>query len=432
MSIDSLVKQANKKYGTNIMAKGSSIVEMPRIPTGSLSLDVETGGGIPVGRISTFSGHFSDGKTSIVLKIVAEYQKKFPEKEVVWIDAEGAWDDNWSRTLGVDADNVYLIHPEYSQQAFDLAEQCITEDVGLLVIDSIAALVPKEEAEATMEDWQIGLAARINNKFVRRTHSSLNDKRGNDVPPTVILINQLRQNVGGYGAAETEPGGKGIGFAASIRIKIRRGDLYPKAKSNYDQTVVPKAQEIKFFIEKNKTAPPQTRGHVWFYFDSLDQFRPKGCYDRLEEIIRYAKKYDIITQRGPMFDLPDPDTGEANSFKGSSALAEHIRGSLKVQLWIEKEVMRRVQSGYLDQKIDKKIVEMEEEIAKEKQELGKPNGNNETTGNKSSERNGSKESTSKRSNSVGKGGLVKSESSDTTQVYDEGESFHLHGIAGDG
>src|SRR4051812_43304564 len=100
--IDKLLNQANKKYGTQIMSKGSAVIAMPRIPTGSLNLDVETGGGIPVGRITTVSGEYSDGKTSIVLKIVAEFQKKWPEKEVVWIDAEGAWNNQWSSTLGVD------------------------------------------------------------------------------------------------------------------------------------------------------------------------------------------------------------------------------------------------------------------------------------------------------------------------------------------
>ena len=389
MSIGKLLGQANKKYGTEIMSKGSAVSTLPRIPTGSLSLDVETGGGIPIGRITTFSGHYSDGKTSIVLKIVAEFQKHFPEKEVVWIDAEGAWDSNWARTLGVDPDSVYLVHPEYSQQAFDIAEQCITADVGLLVIDSIAALVPKEEAEATMEDWQVGLAARINNKFIRRTHSSLNDKRNNAVSPTVILINQLRENVGGYGNGETEPGGKGIGFAASVRIKIRRGDLYPKAKSNYDQTVVPKAQQVKFYVEKNKTAPPQTRGHLWFFFDTLDEYRVKGSYDRLEEVIRYAKKYDIVTQRASMFDLADPVTGEITSFKGSTALAEHIRDNDDVRLWIEAAVMEKVKEGYDSQE----------------QSLEQPSSrDDEAAGEESSEESGREESTSERSDTVGEGG----------------------------
>lgn len=391
MSIDKLVTQVNKKYG-NVMTKGSSVLEIPRIPTGSLSLDVETGGGIPVGRISTISGQYSDGKTSIVLKIVGEYQKKFPNKDVVWIDAEGAWDSNWARTLGVNPDQVHLLHPEYSQQAFDVAEQCITADVGLLVIDSIAALVPKEEAEATMEDWQIGLAARINNKFVRRTHSSLNDKRENEVPPTVILINQLRENVGGYGAAESEPGGKGIGFAASVRIKVRKGELYPKPKSNYDTSVVPKAQMIKFYIEKNKTAPPHTRGHMWFYFDTLDELRPKGSYDRLEEIIRYAKKFDIVKQRGSMFDLVNPVTGEVQTFKGSTALAQHIRDTESDRLWIEEAVMRAV-------------IEFN---AGEKQELADTERDDKETRDESSEEGWSEETSSVGSDTVGEGRPKKS------------------------
>jgi recombination protein RecA len=388
MTIDKLATQVNKKYGTNVMTLGSAVLEVPRIPTGSLSLDVETGGGIPVGRISTISGQYSDGKTSIVLKIVAEFQKKFPDEDVVWIDAEGAWDSSWARTLGVDADSVHLLHPEYSQQAFDVAEQCISEDVGLLVIDSIAALVPKEEAEATMEDWQIGLAARINNKFIRRTHSSLNDKRGSVVPPTVILINQLRENVGGYGSAETEPGGKGIGFAASVRIKVRKGELYPKPKSNYDTSVVPKAQMVKFYIEKNKTAPPHTRGHMWFYFDTLDAYRTKGSYDRLEEIIRYAKKFDIVLQRGSMFDLVNPITGETQSFKGSTALAQHIRDTEQDRLWIEAAVMEAVLRFN----------------AGEKPQLAEPDIDDEAEGEPSGEEAGSEEASGVGSDTVGEGG----------------------------
>lgn len=408
MSIEKLVTQVNKKYG-NVMTKGSAVLEIPRIPTGSLSLDVETGGGIPVGRISTISGQYSDGKTSIVLKIVAEYQRKFPNKDVVWIDAEGAWDSNWARTLGVDPDAVHLLHPEYSQQAFDVAEQCITADVGLLVIDSIAALVPKEEAEATMEDWQIGLAARINNKFVRRTHSSLNDKRENEVPPTVILINQLRENVGGYGAAESEPGGKGIGFAASVRIKVRKGELYPKPKSNYDTSVVPKAQMIKFYIEKNKTAPPHTRGHMWFYFDTLDELRPKGSYDRLEEIIRYAKKFDIVKQRGSMFDLVNPVTGEVQTFKGSTALAQHIRDTESDRLWIEEAVMRAV-------------IEFN---AGEKQELAGGQPDNETEREASSEEDWSEAASSIGSDTVGEGRPKKSRVPVSAQADKAGNEIAL-------
>lgn len=397
--IDKLIKQANKKYGSEIISKGSSVHSMPRIPTGSLSLDVETGGGIPVGRITTISGQYSDGKTSIVLKVAANYQRLFPDKDVVWIDAEGAWDKAWSATLGVDPDSVYLVHPEYSQQAFDIAEQCITADCGLLVVDSIAALVPKEEAEASMEDWQVGLAARINNKFIRRTHSSLNDKRTNDVPPTVILINQLRENIG-YGQPESEPGGKGIGFAASVRIKVRKGDLYPKAKSNYDSSgPVPKAQQIKFFVEKNKTAPGQTRGHVWFYFDTLDSFRTKGNYDVLEEVIRYAKKYDIIKRRGSYYDLINAATGEVIPFKGANPIAGYLREHPEAQKQIEKEVMEKVASGYVP----------------EEQEVDAGNGNDEDEGSQSGEGAGGQSTIRLRSYSVGEAGHEDDEVSDPAQ-----------------
>lgn len=342
--IDKLINKVNKKYDTDVITKGNKIIDMPRIPTGSFSLDVELGGGIPIGRITTVSGEFSDGKTSIVLKAVGEFQKRWPEKEIVWIDAEGAWDSRWSKTLGVDPQKIYLVHPEYSQQAFDIAEQCITADVGLLVIDSMAALIPKEEAEATMEDWQVGLAARVNGKFVRKMHSALNAAKM-ELPPTVILINQLRENIGYSG--QSEPGGRAMKYAPAVKIRLKKGDLYPKPRSNYDQSVIPKAQQVKFYVEKNKTAPPFTRGHFWFYFDSLDEFRPKGHIDTLEELIRYAKKYEIINQRGKMFDLPSSNgTGEVLTFEGSNRLAEHIRENKGTQLFIAETVTAKVKEEH--------------------------------------------------------------------------------------
>ena len=349
MSLDKLTKEVNKKYKTELMVKGSKIKQMQRWSSGSIALDFELGGGLPTGKIITVVGHYSDGKTSIVLKATGEYQRAFPEKEVLWIDAEGCWDDAWSTTLGVDADSVYVVQPEFQQQAFDIINKAIEHDVGLVVVDSVAALVPKEEAEASFEDWNIGLAARINSKAMRGFQSTLNSRAtSNDVavPPTIILINQMREAIGGgpY-KTETEPGGKAIGFHSAIKIYLKRGDFYPKPKTNWSGDVQPKAQQIKFFIEKNKTAPPRRTGHLWYYFDDLDEVRRKGTIDQVEEIFRYAKMYDIVQQRGGYYDiiLPGRDT---KTFQGSTAAAHYIRTSPEVWQSIRSELMARIERSY--------------------------------------------------------------------------------------
>lgn len=334
--------EVNKKVGRDIIVTAGDIVQMPRIPTGSLSLDVETGGGIPIGRISTFSGDYSDGKTAVVLKIVAQFQRLWPEKEVVWIDAEGSWDTEWARALGVIVEKITLVYPDYSEQAFDIAQKAVMNDVGLVVIDSMAALSPRNEAESDMETNTVALQARLNKKFMRKTQGALYDFNGDNIPPTVILINQLYKNIGGYGPQDREGGGSALEYFPALKVRLRAGKLYPESKSVNDEGVEPKAQAIRFFTEKNKTAPRHRRGHFWFYFDHMDKYRPKGCYDRLEEVIRYGMKLDIIKKRGSVFDIPNPDNGEIITLRGSNALAEYIRDNQDVQTWLEKQVMEGV------------------------------------------------------------------------------------------
>lgn len=337
--------EINKKVGKNILLKGDQILDLPRIPTGSLSLDVETGGGIPIGKISTFAGDYMDGKTALALKVVANFQKLWPQKEVLWLDVEGVWDEAWAKCLGVDTKRIDLAYAEYSEQAFDIMSIAISNNVGLIVLDSIAALSPKSEAEADMETNFVGLQARLNKRWLRKAQGALLDKTI-EVPPTVILINQLYANIGGYGPAQTEAGGGGLEYYPSLKIRLKAGDLYPKSKSVNDEGVEPKAQSIRFFTEKNKTAPRHRRGHVWFFFDNLDEYRKKGDFDRIEEVVRYATKFDLIQKRGSMYDLTDPETGEVRSERGSATIAEILRNDDGLRTRIEEKVMDIVNGGH--------------------------------------------------------------------------------------
>lgn len=385
-TIAEVLKEVRKQHG-EIITKGNETLPRQRFPTQSLSLDLELGGGVPVGAITLVVGEYSDGKTAMVLKMVAGFQEKYPNKEVVWIDAEGAWEEKWSNKLGVRTEDVHVVHPEYSQQAFDIAEKLIDADVGLIVIDSIAALVPKEEAEASMEDWQVGLAARINNKFIRKMHSVLNDKKKDDIPPSVILINQLRETMGSKGMVE--PGGKGIGFAASVKIVTRKGDYYPSAGTTtgrFDVKVAPpKAQCIKFYVEKNKTAPPKTRGHVWFFFDTLDKKRPAGCYDTIEEVVRYCKKYGVCVKNAKMWYGIDPETGEIEKeLNGATAFADYVRARPALQIWIRAQLEEAIRNAGEEQEVEPA-----------------EDGDNETEGDESSEESWSEETAGIGSNSLG-------------------------------
>lgn len=371
MKLEQFVTNVNKKLKKNIIVKGNEVLECPRFDTGSLSLNVELGGGAPEGRIITLAGLDGDGKSAMSLKMTAGFQKKHPNKRVLWLDAEGSWDDAWARHLGVKETEVALVRPEYAEQGYQIAVEALeADDLGLIVIDSVAAMLPKAIAEGDMEDSHVAVAARLHKRFLSKAQKFLIDCK-RDTIPTIILINQMTTNIGGYGNPEIEGGGKGLRYYPSVKIILKKGELFDGKKTykyiGQDQEGVEvKAQAIKFYVEKNKTAPPKRRGHFWFYFDHLDAIRTKGSIDRLEEIIRYSLKYEIVKQRTSAYDIPNPATGELMTFKGSAALAEYIRENEAVQTWIEQETLKRVNAAH-----EEEPVSVDEE---EKKSEGHTNG----------------------------------------------------------
>lgn len=365
MELKHFVSNVNTKLKKNIIARGDEVLQVPRFDSGSLSLNVELGGGVPEGRVITLAGLESDGKSATALLMLAGCLRKYPHKQALWIDAEGVWDDNWSRTLGIDVDRVYVVRPEYAEQGYQIAiEGLQSDDLCYLGIDSVTAMVPKAEAEGDMEDVQVALQARLHKKFLRKATSFLLNLEREDMP-TIVIINQMTTNIGGYGNPDMEGGGKGLRYVPSVKIVLKKGEMFDGKKfykyvGANDEGVEVKAQAIKFYVDKNKTAPPKRRGHFWFYFDHLDSIRTKGSVDRLEEIIRYAQKYDIVTQRSSAFDIPDPKTGEVLTFKGSAKLAAYIRENKDVQAWIEKEVLEKVNHLHKDKEVSK---DEEEEVS---------------------------------------------------------------------
>lgn len=273
------VGQINKKFGEGSILRASDAIALcvPRIPFGITPLDVSVGGGLPLGRISMFSGMRSSGKTALALRSVARAQRtcavcyqslysictcKKPRPFICcWLDAEGVWDNAWSAKFGINNELVFVIRTDYAEQAVDVADSMLrTGECDLLIVDSVAALTPRVEVEESMDKQQMGVAARIINKAVRKWQSSLNRSGvGSDRRPTVLLINQIRMKVGMvWGNPETHPGGLGQEFASSLILKMTAVG-YEGASSDADAGTKshPSMLTIKAKVEKSKVSPPK-------------------------------------------------------------------------------------------------------------------------------------------------------------------------------
>ncbi|GIW23384.1 MAG: DNA recombination/repair protein RecA [Candidatus Sericytochromatia bacterium] len=246
-ALDSAISQIEKIYGKNSIMKLGDVAKekVEVIPTGALSLDIAIGvGGIPKGRVIEIYGPESGGKTTLSLHIIAETQKA--GGIAAFIDAEHALDPQYAKKIGVDIDNLLVSQPSSGEEALEIAETLVrTQAVDLIVIDSVAALVPKAELEGEMGEAQIGLQARLMSQALRKLTSSIGKSNC-----AVIFINQLREKVGVmYGNPEVTTGGRALRFYASLRIEIRRVESIKDKNGEI-------GNRVKAKIVKNKVAPP--------------------------------------------------------------------------------------------------------------------------------------------------------------------------------
>lgn len=247
-ALDAALVQIEKQYGKGaVMKLGDPTAQMnvETIPTGSLSLDVALGlGGIPKGRIVEIYGPESSGKTTVTLHMIAEVQKR--GGIAGFIDAEHALDPVYAKNIGVDIDNLYISQPDSGEQALEITETMVRSGaIDIVVVDSVAALVPKAEIEGDMGDSHVGLQARLMSQALRKLTSVISKSNC-----TVVFINQLREKVGiMFGNPETTPGGRALKFYASVRLDVRRGEQIKLGDS-----VIGNRTNIK--VVKNKVAPP--------------------------------------------------------------------------------------------------------------------------------------------------------------------------------
>ncbi|MCL1793583.1 MAG: recombinase RecA [Oscillospiraceae bacterium] len=300
-----------KSFGAgSIMKLGEHArMNVSAIPTGSLTLDLALGiGGLPKGRIVEIYGPEASGKTTLALSTVAQCQNM--GGVAAFIDAEHALDPVYAKKLGVDTDNLLISQPDYGEQALEITDKLIRSGaIDIIVIDSVAALVPREEIDGNMGDKNMALQARLMSQALRKLSGSISR-----TSCLVIFINQLRSSMAMYGAPETTTGGKALKFYASVRIDIRKTETITEAKEAV-------ANKVKCKIAKNKVAPPfKVAEFVLTFGEGIDH---------AGEILELATTMDIIKKSGSWFSYNGERIGQgkeavAKYFKENKDLAEEI------------------------------------------------------------------------------------------------------------
>lgn len=320
-AVDLAITQIERQFGKgSIMRLGSheKISDVPVIPTGSLGLDLALGvGGVPRGRVIEIYGPESGGKTTLALHIVAEAQKQ--SGLAAFIDAEHALDVTYARKIGVDTDNLLISQPDSGEQALEIAETLVRSGaLDVLVVDSVAALVPKAELEGEMGDAQMGLQARLMSQALRKLTGSISRSK-----TTVIFINQLRMKIGVFfGNPETTTGGNALKFYSSLRLDIRK-----VAAIKQGQDVIGMRTRVK--VVKNKMAPP-------FRETEFDIIFGEGI-SREGDILDLAADNNIIEKSGAWYSFKGERLGQGrdntkNFLRENPALLKEIEMGVRSKL----------------------------------------------------------------------------------------------------
>ncbi|MCR5546162.1 MAG: recombinase RecA [Lachnospiraceae bacterium] len=327
-ALDVAISQIEKQYGRGSIMKlgdSSNQMQVETIPTGSISLDIALGqGGFPKGRIIEIYGPESSGKTTVALHAVAEVQKR--GGIAGFIDAEHALDPVYAKNIGVDIDNLYISQPDNGEQALEITETMVRSGaVDIIIVDSVAALVPKAEIDGDMGDSHMGLQARLMSQALRKLTAAISKS-----DCTVIFINQLRQKIGVmFGNPETTTGGNALKFYASVRLDVRRVETLKQQGE-----VIGNHTRVK--IVKNKIAPP-------FREAEFDIMFGKGI-SKSGDILDLAANLDIINKSGAWYAYNGEKIGQGrenakNYLEEHADIMDHIEGLIRGHYGLEGGVV---------------------------------------------------------------------------------------------
>ena len=316
-AIDTAMAQIERMYGKGAIMRFGDKAELnvDYIPTGSLSLDVALGiGGLPKGRIVEIYGPESSGKTTLALHVVAEAQKR--GGEVAFVDAEHALDPTYARALGVQVEDMLIAQPDTGEQALEITEALVRSGaIDVVVVDSVAALVPRAEIEGEMGDSYVGLQARLMSQALRKLTGAIG--KTNCI---VIFINQLREKVGMYGNPEVTTGGRALKFYASVRIDVRRIE----ALKNGSEIV---GNRTRAKVVKNKVAPP-------FREAEFDIMYGEGI-SHFGELLDLGVKLELVQKSGSWFSI-----GETRIGQGRDAAKRYLQENPETADKLEADIRR--------------------------------------------------------------------------------------------
>ena len=329
--LNNLVAKFNKKLGAGTLVRGSDLKEeslaIQRVTTGSLSFDIMLGGGWPLNQWNEIIGNPSNGKTVMTLKTIAANQAKDPGYQTLWIASED-FVFPWAESLGIDLDRLTIVTTNVMEDAYQIVVEALdARAMDAVVIDSLPALVPGDEAERQMAEWTMGLGARLTGQFMRKTSKS--QKRSlteEDRPCLGIIINQWREKIGVmYGDPRTTPGGNAKNYNFFTRVEVSRDEWIEHSKRRVGLSI--KAKSIK-----NKTAPAHRVGSVDFYFDDVPGFAA-GSYDSVKEMFLVGCAYEVVDRSGAYYSYG------GQRWQGKDNALEAIREDLDLQDSLTADVM---------------------------------------------------------------------------------------------
>ena len=341
-ALEQALKQIEKQFGKgSIMKLGQkSDLEISTVPSGSLALDAALGvGGYPRGRIIEIYGPESSGKTTVALHAIAEVQAK--GGQAAFIDAEHALDPKYAQNLGVNIDELLLSQPDTGEQALEIAEALVRSGaVDIVVVDSVAALVPKAEIEGEMGDSHMGLQARLMSQALRKLSGAINKSK-----TIAIFINQIREKIGVmFGNPETTPGGRALKFYSTVRLEVRRAETLKQGTEMI-------GNRTKIKVVKNKVAPP-------FRVAEVDIMYGEGI-SKEGEIVDIGSELDILQKSGSWYSYNDERVGQGREnakqfLRENPDIRQKIEMQIRESYGLESEVIapevKKVEQDELDLK----------------------------------------------------------------------------------